>query len=262
MARAILSVVLVVLLNILVGCNDVDNSSAKLMLVRTKTPLGPVAAIEVAKASETDIVEQMVANRQAYRHGLKALAEYYSKEGNNMKLQWAKKELASLEGILQYNYIVEASLAGPDLRANTSIHEANYLYEEAVKLEKKAKELVVIVDEKALINALDKYNELIKRYPSSDKIDDAAYNAAGIYEHFKDYTIAALYYQRADQWDPRSQYPALFKAAYVLDRRLHRLSEALELYQQAVKKEGVYRTYKDFAEMRIAELTKSDEAGQ
>ena len=132
MARAILSVVLVVLLNILVGCNDVDNSSAKLMLVRTKTPLGPVAAIEVAKASETDIVEQMVANRQAYRHGLKALAEYYSKEGNNMKLQWAKKELASLEGILQYNYIVEASLAGPDLRANTSIHEANYLYEEAV----------------------------------------------------------------------------------------------------------------------------------
>ena len=67
MARAILSVVLVVLLNILVGCNDVDNSSAKLMLVRTKTPLGPVAAIEVAKAGETDIVEQMVANRQAYR---------------------------------------------------------------------------------------------------------------------------------------------------------------------------------------------------
>jgi tetratricopeptide (TPR) repeat protein len=107
--------------------------------------------------------------------------------------------------------------------------------------------------------ALDKYNQLIKKYPTSDKIDDAAFRAGGIYEYFKDYTIALLYYQRAYQWDPDTIHPARFKAAYILDKRLHRRAEALELYQQVAKKKGQHGKYKVFAENRIRELTKSDE---
>jgi tetratricopeptide (TPR) repeat protein len=110
--------------------------------------------------------------------------------------------------------------------------------------------------------ALAKYNDVIKKYPSSDKIDDAAYNAGVIYEYFKDYSIALLYYKRAFQWDPDTIYPARFRAARVLDKNLHRNDEALQLYQQAVKTEGQYEKYrewKEFAIKRIRELQKLDE---
>ncbi len=261
MARTILTVVLIVLLNVLIGCNnDVDKSSARLMLVREKTSFGSIPVVRVAGAGEVDIVEQIVANRQAYRQGLELLVEYYAEEGNNMKLRWAKKELVALEAMAQYNYIVEAGLAGPDLKASTSIQQADELYEQALQLEKKARELIVIVDENLLRRALDKYNQLIRNYPSSDKIDDAAYKAGGTYRHFNDYTIAVLYYQRAYQWDPDTIHPAMFKAAYILDRHLHRRAEALELYRQAVKNESLSFNYKEFAETRIEELTKSDES--
>jgi hypothetical protein len=193
MARTILTALLIVLVNVLVACNSnkVDKSSSKLMMVRTKTAAGNVEAIQVAGAHETDIVEQVLVTRQAYRQGLEALIEYYTKEGNSMKVEWAKRELAALDKMPQYNYIVEASLAGPDLRATDAVRAADYLYEEALALEKKARGLVLVVNAVQLRQALDKYNELITTYPSSDKIDDAAYQAAGIYEHFQDYTIAS-----------------------------------------------------------------------
>jgi len=255
-ARTILATVLLVLF---VGCNGADSGRAQLVPPRTEPSLGAADVIKVAKAGEVDIAEHVAMNRQAYRKGLELLVQYYTNTGNNMKLIWAKKELAALDSMQQYDYLVEASLAGPGLRAIARIPEADDLYWAALQLEKKARGLVIIVDENLLRLALDKYNQLIKKHPSSDKIDDAAYKAGRIYEHFKDYTLAALYYQRAYQWDAETIYPARFRAAFILDKRLHRRAEALELYQQAIKKENLSVNYKEFAEERIREFTKSDE---
>lgn len=259
MAKTILTAVLVVLLNVLVGCNNgIDSSGAKLMIVRTK----PVPVVEVAEAGETDIVEELVNNRRAYQQGLESLVAHYTKMGNNMKLRWAKRELAALDAMLKYDYIVEAGLAGPNLKASTSIYAADVLYGDALRLEKKAKDLVIIVDKALLAQALDKCNQLIREYPSSDKIDDVAYIAGRIYEHFKEYSIAILYYQRAYQWNPETTCPAMFKVAYILDRRLHRRAEAIELYQEVVENKGLSINYREFAEMRITEITKSDEESE
>jgi tetratricopeptide (TPR) repeat protein len=258
MAKAILTVTLIVLLNVLAGCaGEADRSSAKLMVIRDKQTAGPAAVIKIAEAGETDVVEQVTASRQAYRNGLEQLIDYYTQTGNNMKVKWAKKELAELDGMAQYNYIVEASLAGPDLRATDAIREADRVFVEGITLENEARGLMVIVDEDKLRRAVDKYNEVIRFYPTSDRIGDAAYNAAGIYEHFRDYTVAALYYQRVYQWDPATRHPAMFKAAYILDRKLHRMAEALEIYKEALKDEDLSYTYKEFVQMRIAEITKS-----
>ena len=256
MARTILTVMLAVLLNVLVGCVGVDSGRGQLVPARTRTSLVRT------KAGETDIVEQVAVNRQAYRQALELLVEHYIKTGNNMKLQWAKKELAALNAMPQYNYIVEASLAGPSLKASTSIPEADDLYYDARELEKKAGPLPILKNENLLRLALNKYNQLIRKHPSSNKIDDAAFRAGGIYEYFKDYTIALLYHQRAYQWDPETIHPARFRAAFILDKRLHRRAEALGVYQQAVRKESKYKKWKEFAEKRIRELTKSDEEGE
>ena len=252
MAKTILTVLLIVLLNVLVGCYGPDSGRSQFLPTTMKT-------VSVVGASEADIIEQMAVNRLAYRQYLESLIAHYKKTGNNMKLVWAESEMKRLNKIPQYNYIIEASIAGPDLKAKDSNNMANYMYDEAYRLEKVAKRLVLIIDENLLRVALDKYNHVIKQYPTSDKIDDAAYRAAGIFEYFKDYTIALLYYQRTYQWDPATINPARFKAAYVLDEYLHRRAEALELYQQALQKEKLSEEQKELVEKRIAELTKSGE---
>ena len=257
MARSILTVLLIVVIGLLGGC-EIDSGKGQMLAKQG----GVISGAEAVSVSEADIVEEMSSNRRAYRRGLVLLVEHYEQMGNNMKLEWAKSELAGIDKAPQYNYVVEASLAGPDLRANTRIHEADDLYMEALGLETKARELVVIVDESLLRMALEKYNMLIQVYPSSDKIDDAAYKAAKIYEHFQDLTVAALYYERSSDWNPDSIYSGYFKAAYILDRRLARRDEAMDLYKAALERGGLSRSYRNFAEKRIREMTASDEVDE
>ena len=262
MARIVCTAVVIVLLNVLVGCHDIDSGRGQLMPARTKTSLGSAPVVNIADAREADIIEQTAVNRQAYRQCLGLLVEYYTRTGNNMKLRWAEKELRALNTIPQYKYIIEASVASPNLKASMSIPEADELYEDALQFEKKAGPLPLFKNKSLLRLALDKYNQLIKRYPTSNKIDDAAYKAGRIYEYFKDYSIAVLYYQRAYQWDPMTIHPARFRAAYILDKHLARRAEALELYEEAVKTEGrfeKYITWKEFAEKRTQEVSGADE---
>jgi len=261
MARKGCTVILIVLLSVLVGCQNVDSGRGQMVPQGRRTALGPAAAINI-DSSEVDLVEKMEVNRQAYRQGLELLAGYYMRTGNNMKYEWAQKELAALDTMPKYNYIIEANVAPQNLKVSASIPEADDLYYEAEELNKEAGRLPVLKNENQLRLALAKYNEVIRKYPASDKIDDAAYHAGEIYEYLKDYTIALLYFKRTYQWDPETPYPARFRAARILDQRLHNKAEALQLYQQAVKIEGQfdrYREWKEFAERRIRELQKIEE---
>ena len=132
MAKTILTAVLIVLLNVLVGCSGVDSGRSQL----SATYPGTAPVVSMADAGETDLIEQVALNRQAYRQGLELLIKYYTRMGNNMKLQWAKKELVGLDSVIQYNYIVEAETKA-NLKADTSISEADALYDEALQIEKR-----------------------------------------------------------------------------------------------------------------------------
>jgi tetratricopeptide (TPR) repeat protein len=259
MTRIVLIAMLAIMLNILAGCQTNDTGRGQLMPDRPNTSFSPIGTANVTDTTETDIIEQVAVNRREYRHGLEALVEHYTATGNSMKMDWAKKELAALNRMPQYKYVIEAEAASPNLSAKTPIPEADALYLEAVQLQKQAEQLVVIKDDDLLRLALDKYNRLIREYPSSDKIDDAAYKAGSIYEHFNDYTIALLYFQRAYQWDPATIHPARFRTAYLLDKRLNRKNEALELYKEAIQKESQHEQWREFAEKRVRQLTKTDE---
>ena len=262
MARNVCTVVLIIMLSVLVGCQGVDKGRAQRIPVDPRQSYGPGRVVNIADTSEADLVEQMAVNRQAYKQGLELLADFYKRTGNNMKLEWAQKELDALITMPKYNYIIEAITIPPGHKAVASIPEADELYYDAEETDKEAGRLPILKNENQLRLALVKYNDLIKKYPTSDKIDDAAYNAGVIYEYFKDYTIALLYFKRSFEWDPETPYPARFRAARILDRDLHRNSEALELYQQAVKIEGQfdkYREWREYAEKRIRDLQKLGE---
>ena len=75
MARIILTVLLVVLVNVLVGCTGVDSGKSQL----EPAGAGGLRTAEVAtvEGSEADIVEQMIINRLAYREGLEAFIKQY-----------------------------------------------------------------------------------------------------------------------------------------------------------------------------------------
>ncbi|MGA2323629.1 MAG: tetratricopeptide repeat protein [Sedimentisphaerales bacterium] len=149
--------------------------------------------------------------------------------------------------------------AGKSQKLNTGVvttSDANTLYAEAVRLEEQAGPL--IKNEALLRKALDKYDQLINKYPKSDKIDDAAFRMAGIYEYLKDYTNAVKYYQRTYQWNPQTPTTARFKAAYLLDTQLGRRAEALQIYQEAlskITKSNEHRQWVALAEQRVKELS-------
>jgi TolA-binding protein len=206
-------------------------------------------------AAEIDLVEQMAVHRSAYQAALAKLVDYYTTSGDATKLRWARREMESL---VQYRYLMPAEAMQAALAATDSIEEADGLFEEAKQLYWEAKKLVVIVDAGKFRMALRGFNKLITNYPTSDKIDDAAYRAGQIYEHFKDYEIAAVYYQRAFQWDQNTPYPARFKAAYVLDKHLHMRKQALTIYRLAIQEEARYEGNTEFARQRILEMTKSE----
>jgi len=64
MARIVCTGMLIVLLNVLVGCQDVDSGKGQLLPRNTRQTLGPANIINIANTSEVDIVEQMAVNRQ------------------------------------------------------------------------------------------------------------------------------------------------------------------------------------------------------
>ena len=254
MARTILASLLIVSALVLSGCYNIDSGASQLKIAPVK--------MDVVKGNEADLVEQVVVNRREYRQALESLMAHYEDAGNSMKLGWAINESAGLDRMVQYNYIIDAIVAGPDLRAKESIALATYRYLDIVKIENQAKGLLVIYDENLLRQALTEYNGFIREYPTSDKIDDAAYRAGGICEYFRDYTIAVLYYQRAYQWAPDTEYPAKFRAAFILDLYLSRRSEALELYQDIVDRGTLEQFYIAYSQERIGIITLSNETSK
>lgn len=257
MARLVLTALLTVIVTISVGCAPMNTGTSRILPNEPGTQ--PVEPIDVSTASETDIVEQMVVSRNAYRQGLELLVRYYTKVGHNVKLKWAQKELASLERAPRYDFIIEAGIAGEHLRASVSISPANYLFVDGQNLEKKGGMYSLFKNDNTLRLALSKYKALISKYPSSDKIDDAAYRAGCVTEYFRDYKIALVYYQRTYQWDAQTPYPARFREAHILDVQLRRRSEALTAYQRALGsvKGGEHHNWVSFAKRRVAVLTKT-----
>jgi tetratricopeptide (TPR) repeat protein len=259
MAKRICTLILIVSLFTFIGCQQPDTGRSRLEPPRTYISIGTAQSPNLTPAGEIDIVEDVEAHRQAYKQALEMLVRYYEKTGNNTKLNWAQKELNALNVMLQYNYVIPG-VNPKEYRQTTSIREADMLYEDALAFEQQATPIgQLVVSENAYRLALGRFEQLIKKYPTSDKIDDAAYKAGVITEHFRDYMIALDYYQSAYTWDPDTPYPARFRAARILDKYMHRNAEALTLYKEAIKLETRYDSNLEWrrnAEERIRALEK------
>lgn len=238
------------------GCQDTTRRSHAHLLVDPADMAEVEAGFLMPGAGEADYVERAAATRAAYREALASLAAYYRSVGNYTKGQWALTELRTFDQMVQYTYLAPAEVAPANLQARDIIDGAEELYQEGRRLFREAGGALIVVDEPKLRESLRYFNRLIAEYPTSDKIDDAAFWSGRVYEYLKNYELAAIYYQRAYQWSDSTPYPARFRAATIMDHRLKMRSEALALYQLAVEYESRYAENTEIARQRIAELSR------
>lgn len=250
------------------GCN-VDPITPK-----AKAPKGPRISVSetvpsrapadtgltVIGQTEVDLVEKMVENRSAYLHSLEALRDYYRQHGYLNKESWAEFELGGLRKVQTFRYVMDAEIPAERLRPSSSLPDADSMYEQGMVLMRKGGHggLPALYREKPMIEAVGVFRELIERYPSSDKIDDAAFMLGELHKEYlkEQEQIAVQWYERAFTWDPATPHPARFQAAVVYDYRLHDRDRALELYRRVLDEENSRRSNVDFASRRIEQLTK------
>ncbi|MCD6394685.1 MAG: hypothetical protein J7M40_14425 [Planctomycetes bacterium] len=258
MARKLIISAGMICLVFIIGCEEPIKDSPRYMVDPTEAA-NVMSMGGVPDATEVDLVEDLMAKRAELRVSLERLHEYYNSTGNTNNRRWAEHELKALDRVPHYRYLMPGQIALPnDNVAGYPIAQADALYREAERLYREATALVIFTDEDKLRGALSRYNRIISEFPTSNKIDDAAYMGGRIYEYFKDWQIAADYYQRCFQWNEVTLRPARFRAAYVTDQRLHKRKEALPLYQMAVEKESNFTANTEFAMKRIIEMTKSN----
>ncbi len=199
--------------------------------VEVHTP--PVRPVR-STMKEVELVEHIATAREAYRAALEALKEHYVRRHNATKLSWVEKELAELKAVEKYHYLSEVELAGESLTPEASIPAADQLFAEGMEF----KNYPAFPPEKRtkLKVALKKFRQIITDYPTSDKIDDAAFRMGEIYAgwYLQDYHRAAIAYERCFQWDPDTPHPARYRAAKLYDEKIMQRDKAVELYNLVV----------------------------
>ena len=249
----------------LVGCKTDSLHPEKI-----ERPPGPMSSIEastganvpeisIAGRDELDVVEELVTHRKQYAGLLRALVIYYNEHGMADKAMWARSELADLQRVKVYDYIADAATPVETLRPRDSIPEANTMFEEGMELMKKGGHGVpIFYHEATMKQALAKLKDLVEKYPTSDKIAQAAFYIGEIHKEYfqeRDNDVALQWYKRAVDWDPNLQLPARFQMAAVWDYRLHNREKALYWYQEVIEKEQFNSSNVSWAKARIRELT-------
>ena len=214
--------------------------------------------IQIAEATEVDLVEQLLMHRAMYHRTLRVLHGYYSNHGYEQKRRWAQAELRGVERIQPFRYLLSAEVPADDLRPVESIAAADAMFEKGRELMREGGHGVpALYRREFMIKAQATFVELIRKHPASDKIDDAAFLCGEIHkEYLKDQEpIAVKWYERAFAWDPNTPHPARFQAAVTYDFRLHDRARALELYRQVLESETHNKSNVSFAVTRIDQLT-------
>lgn len=250
----------------LIGCN-VAGPTASIHTARNRASArvndpGDAGSVDITviEGREVDLVEELVSHRNHYRESLEQLRSYYAHHGYAAKQIWAGLELEGFSRIKTFQYLMDAEVPSELLTASDAIPEADVLYEEAVELMRRGGHGVpAIYREDRMVEAAERLRELIRLFPSSDKIDDAAFLCGEIHREYLpgQELIAVKWYERAWTWDPNTPHPARFEAAVVYDYRLHDRSRALELYQAVAQDPSAGKSNHRFAARRIRELTAS-----
>jgi len=208
----------------------------------------------VGQADEATLVERVVTARKAYMDAIDALTLYYQGLGDAFKLSLVDTVRRRFDPVRTYMYFLDAEVPPADLKPLQIIPEAERMYDEALALYQAGRVLGITVDYTKKRQALLRFLEVIRQYPTSTKIAYSAFYVGEIYRQFDEHTRAVLWYRRATQWDPALDRPARFQAARIAQFELRNYELALDLYREVLRYETFDMGNVKIARGRIAEL--------
>jgi TolA-binding protein len=221
-------------------------------LAATQYAQTPPAA-PAAKSDDLELVQKLLAARREYRKALEQLYVHYHQVNDKERERWAKEELVSFHRIPKNAFILDLDVPPPNLNGHTNVTEANKLFTWAMQYKDKGFGLDY-TDNQRRAELL--FQEILTKYPQSDKISDVAFMLGDIYESkaYRMYYRAVEYYHRCYQWNPKTSYEARIRAARLYDKQLNNRAKALELYKEVKTHEVDPRRHQE-ADRRIAELS-------
>lgn len=214
--------------------------------------------ITVVRSDELSQVEAVLAHRAAYHRNLRQLRDYYDDQGYDIKRRWAEYELEGFEKVKPYRYVEEREIPAEQLHPTRQMAEADAEFDRGVDLMRQGGHgLPVTYKPAVLAEAYRTLVSMIERYPSSDKIDDAAFLCGELLkEYFPGHeATAARWYDRTYAWNPDTDQPARFRAAVLYEFRLNDPQRALPIYHEIIARQDGDRSTLRFCHGRVAELT-------
>ena len=213
-------------------------------------------AKKIGTVDEGALIIEASRARAAYEAALKKLIQHYVNIGDAAKIDRARAELKMLRRVPLHQYIILVDMLGK-LTPSKNIEEANRLYEDARLHQSKLTYAGLATSH--LREALDRYQDLIIKYPDSDKVAMAAYQMGEVYSAIgiRDHVRAARCYAKCYEWAPQTNLPARYKAARLYDTKLNNPKRAIEIYKLAAEHE-VNAKWRAKAKKRLKELTAED----
>ncbi len=185
-------------------------------------------------SSDTALVERLLAARREYQETLETLRGHYIATGDLQRARLAEEELINFHRYAREGYN-SLDIPPQSLQALYNMPEANNLYRQALAYKDKGYGMDYI-DNQRRSELL--FQQVLTKYPQSDKISDAAYQLGDIYESkaYKQNTRAAQYFERCFQWNTKTQLDARMRAAKLYEK-LNERARAIEIYREIVTHE-------------------------
>jgi TolA-binding protein len=202
---------------------------------------------------DLEMVQKLIQIRRDYQKTLEQLHSHYQQAQDKERQRWAQEELVSFHRIPKHAFILDLDVPPPNLNGNQNVTEANKLFTWAMRFKDQGWG-TDYVDNQRRAELL--FQEILTKYPQSDKIADVAYMLGDIYESkaYKQYYRSVEYYHRCYQWNPKTTHEARIRAARIYDKNLLNRVKAIELYREVTTHETDPRRIQE-AQKRIADLS-------
>jgi TolA-binding protein len=205
------------------------------------------------KPSDLELVERLITARRDYQKTLELLRGHYLQVGDMERSKWAEEELRQFHRIPKHAFRLELDVPPPNLQATANIPDANKLFTRAMTYKDKGWGTEYLDNQR---RAEILFQELLTKYPQSDKISDAAYMLGDVYESkaYRQYRRSAHYFERCFQWNPKTSFDARLRAARIYDRQLQERGHAIDLYREITTHETDPKRIQE-ANKRLTELS-------
>jgi TolA-binding protein len=214
-----------------------------------QTPTPNAAGKDVG---DLELVQRVLVTRREYQKSLEQLRLHYLRVGDLERARWAEDELRQYHRINKQAYRLDLDVPPPNLSGNANVPEANRLYTWAVSFKDHGWGTDYLDNQRRAEILLQ---DILTKYPHSDKISDAAFMLGDVYESkaYKQYRRSAAYYERCFQWNPKTHFDARLRAARLYDRELKEKTRANDLYREILTHETDPKRHEE-ATKRLKEL--------